>query len=582
MSADLAQDLEQRIVAAVHAAYGIEITAKEAVIRPAQPGRPGDYQCNAAMPLAKRLGRPSPEVGAAIADRLDLTGLAGRPEVAGPGFLNIVFDAGYLGDHVAALAADEHLGVPRTEPRRVVVDYSSPNMAKEMHVGHLRSTIIGDALVRMLEAVGHEVVRQNHLGDWGTPFGMLVEHLVDEGWTGGGGHTVADLTAFYADARHKFDTDDAFADRSRKRVVALQAGDPTTLALWEELLDESKRHIEAVYELLDVRLTPDDYRGESSYNPRLDEVVADLQQRGLAVDSDGALCVFPPGFAGRDDEPLPLIIRKSGGGYGYDTTDLATLRYRTQELKADDIFYVVGAPQAMHFAMVFAAGREAGWVSDDSRIEHVPFGSVLGSDGRMLRTRAGATVKLTDLLTAAVDRAAAIVAERGQMDPQERAAVARAVGIGAVKYADLSSQREKDYTFDLDRMLAMEGNTAVYLQYAHARIRSMLHKADQTPDQTPASGTPVILDEPAERALALKLAQYPAAVTAAIEAVEPHRLCGYLYELAVLFSTFYQHCPVLTAPTAELRQSRLALSEHTARVLERALGLLGIEAPDRM
>jgi arginyl-tRNA synthetase len=575
---DLAHELGARVAAAVHAAYGLEITAEQALIRPAAPGRRADYQSNAAMTLAKRLGRSSVKVAEAIVDHLDASGLEGRPEVAGPGFINITFDTAFLGSHVAALAADARLGLPEAPVRRrVVIDYSSPNMAKEMHVGHLRSTIIGDALVRLLEHLGHEVIRQSHLGDWGTPFGMLVEHLVDEGWNGGG-HTVADLTAFYADARRKFDADEDFAERARKRVVALQAGDPDTLALWRELLEESKRHIEQVYAMLGVRLTREDYRGESTYNPLLADVAAELESQGLARISDAALCMFPTGFIGRDGEPLPLIVRKRDGGYGYAATDLATIRHRAQDLKGDYLIYVVGAPQKLHFEMIFTAARQAGWLPEDATAVHVPFGSVLGEDGRMLRTRAGATLKLTDLLGEGIDRAAAIVAERSELDTAEQARIAQAVGIGAVKYADLSSDREKDYVFDWDRMLAMDGNTAVYLQYAHARIRSVLRKAGYQPTPGPS----LLLREPAERALAFKLSQFPAAVQAGAEHLDPHRLCTYLYELAVAFSGFYENCPVIAAGSDDLRDSRLRLCEYTARVLAQGLHLLGIEAPERL
>jgi arginyl-tRNA synthetase len=575
---DLAHELGTRVVSAVRAAFGLEITVEQALIRPAAPGRGADFQSNVAMALAKRLGRPSPEVANAVVEHLDLAGLRECPQVAGPGFINIAFDTEVLARHVAGLGADERLGFPETtQARRVVIDYSSPNMAKEMHVGHLRSTIIGDALSRLLEHAGHEVIRQNHLGDWGTPFGMLVEYLSEQGHSGSG-HSVADLTAFYAEARQRFDADQDFADRARKRVVALQAGDPTTLALWQELLAESKRHIEAVYALLDVRLSPADYHGESAHNAQLAEVAAELENAGLAQVSEGALCLFPPGFTGRDDQPLPLIIRKRDGGFGYAATDLATIRHRTQDLKGDWLIYVVGAPQKLHFDMIFTAARQAAWLVEGADAVHVPFGSVLGSDGRMLRTREGGTIKLTDLLTEAVDRAEALLAERDELAVADRAQVAQAVGIGAVKYADLSSDRERDYVFDYDRMLAMDGNTAVYLQYAHARIRSLLRKADQ-PDGVTA---PLVLTEASERSLALKLAAYPAALTGTLDALQPHRLTTYLYELAATYSSFYEHCPVLTAAEPATRESRLALSTHTARVLAQGLCLLGITAPTRL
>ncbi len=576
MLGDIGDDLGQRVAAAVGAAFDVACTIEDAMVRPSQ--REGvDYQVNAAMALAKRLRRPSREIAEAIVAHIDLSDIAESVGVAGPGFINIALSTAWLADHTARIAADERLGyLPAVEPQRVVIDYSSPNMAKEMHVGHLRSTIIGDSLVRLMEFAGHEVVRQNHIGDWGTPFGMLVEHLIDEGLAEQS-FSIGDLNVFYQQARTKFDADADFAERARMRVVALQAGDPDTLELWDRLLTESKHHIEAVYNLLGVRLTPDDYKGESTYQPWLDDVSDELRRRGIAEDSEGALCVFLDGFTGRDDQPVPLIVRKRDGGFGYDATDLATIRYRTQDLKGDHLIYVVGAPQALHFAMIFAAARKAEWVSPETATTHVGFGSVLGSDGRMLRTRAGASLKLTDLLDQAVQRAAGLVAERTDLPEGERTRIAHAVGIGAVKYADLSVDRDKDYVFDLDRMLAMDGNTAVYLQYAHARIRSILRRADQVPEP----GAPVRLTEPAERDLALRLARFPDAVQMAISNLQPHRLCTYLFELATAFSTFYENCPVLTSEGA-IRQSRLVLALHTATVLNRGLDLLGIDTPERL
>ena len=576
MTGDIGADLGRRVVVAVAAAFEVDITLDQAVVRPSQ--RAGvDYQINAAMALAKRLRRPSREVAEQILAHLALGRMAEHVEVAGPGFLNVALDDAWLSEHTAALAADPRFGyTSQGAPRRVVVDYSSPNMAKEMHVGHLRSTIIGDAIVRLHEFAGDEVVRQNHLGDWGTPFGMLVEHLVDEGL-----HetefSISDLNIFYQQAREKFDADEDFADRARARVVALQAGDPDTLILWERLLTESKHHIEAVYDLLSVQLTPTDYQGESAYQPVLDDVADELTRRGLAQTSDGALCVFLDGFTGREDKPLPLIVRKRDGGYGYDATDLATIRHRAQNLKGDRLIYVVGAPQSTHFAMIFAAARTAEWISPATETDHVAFGSVLGEDGKILRTRAGVTLKLTDLLHEGVQRAAGIVADRTDLTTAEREEIAQAVGIGAIKYADLSTDRIKDYVFDWDRMLAMDGNTAVYLQYAIARIRSILRRADHIP----ALGAPVTLVEPAERVLALELARFPEVVGTTLEHLQPHRLAVYLFELATAFSGFYEQCPVLKSD-GPVRDSRLALATHTAAVLERGLDLLGIQAPQRL
>ncbi|GAA0255488.1 arginine--tRNA ligase [Saccharothrix mutabilis subsp. mutabilis] len=572
-SGDVGLELGSRVAAAVRAALGVEITPAEALIRPAPPDR-ADYQCNAAMGLAKRLGRPAREVAAAVVEHLDVSDLAEPPEVAGPGFVNFALRHDWLAARLADLVADDRLGVPPVaEPRRCAIDYGSPNVAKEMHVGHLRSAIIGDAVVRVLEFAGHDVVRHNHLGDWGTPFGMLIEHLTDEGGSAGG--SIRDLDAFYRAARRKFDADPGFADRSRRRVVALQRGDEATLSLWRDLVRASERHFAEVYALLGVKLDEADHYPESFYNPFLDEVVAELEAAGLTEVSDGAVCVFPPGFTNRDGERLPLIVRKSDGGYGYAATDLATVRYWTRERKATDLLYAVGSPQAQHFRMVFATAERMGWLDDDHRAVHIGFGSVLGEDGKVLRTRAGASVKLVDLLREAVDRAADVLSRRGELPEELRGPVARAVGIGAVKYADLSGDREKDYVFAWDRMLALEGNTSVYLQYANARARSVVARAGRT-------GGAVSLDTPAERALAVQLVRLPAAVAVTAAEHAPHKLCTYLYETAVAFSAFYEHCPILKAPDDRTRDSRLALAHLTSRVLTLGLDLLGIEAPETL
>jgi arginyl-tRNA synthetase len=578
---DLADELGRRIVKAVDAAFAVEITVPEAVIRPALPERGADYQSNVAMPLAKRLSLSSRDVATRILEHFDAGDVLEPPQIGGPGFINLTLRGDWLERHALDLIQDDRLGAAEAERRsRVVIDYSSPNAAKEMHAGHLRSTIIGDALHRLLRFAGHEVIPQNHLGDWGTPFGMLIENLVEEGWSERAERTIPDINTFYREARARFEADPDFAERARRRVVALQSGDPPTLALWADLVRESLRQLDDLYRLLGVLLRPEDICPESFYNPVLPEIVEELEAEGLAVPSGGALCVFPPGFTSRDGEPLPLIVRKRDGGYTYVTTDLAAIRHRTRDLGGEYLVYVVGAPQRLHFAMLFAAARMAGWLPENARAEHVSFGSVLGPDGRMLKTRSGESVKLLDLVEEAVDRAASIVAERVELDEDERERVARAVGIGALKYADLSSDREKDYVFSWERMLAMDGNTAVYLQYANARIRSILRKAGSGPEH--ASQARVILSAPAERALALKLAQFGAAVQMATEHLQPHRLCTYLYETATAFSAFYETCSVLNAESAELRASRLLLSELTSRTVTVGLGLLGIEAPERL
>jgi arginyl-tRNA synthetase len=581
--ADPTRVLTPRFQAAIGEALGPELADADPVIRRSAQPQFGDYQANAAMALAKQLGKPPRQVAEAVVERLDVSDLCSSVEIAGPGFVNLTMADSFLSAALGEMAADVRLGVPAAEaPEVVVIDYSAPNVAKEMHVGHLRSTVIGDALARVLDFLGHRVVRQNHLGDWGTQFGMLIEHLVDLG-AGEGPLSLQDLDAFYREARAKFDADPAFAERARQRVVALQAGDPDTLALWRRLVDESKRYFEEVYARLGVTLSDTDVRGESSYNDLLPEVAAELEAAGLAAMDDGALCVFPPGFAGRDGERFPLIVRKKDGGYGYAATDLAALRFRVRDLGGTRIVYVVGAPQQRHLAMVFETARMAGWLGEGMRAEHVAFGSVLGADRRMYKTRVGGTVRLADLLDEAVERAAAVVAEKNpSLDPDTRAEVARMVGIGAVKYADLSNDRVKDYVFDWDRMLAFEGNTAPYLQYAHARIRSIFRRAAEEGAASDALPAAPSVTEPAEHELALALLGFEAAVEATAEFLQPHRLCTYLFELASTFTTFYESCPVLRAEDAEVRDSRLLLCDLTAQALRCGLGLLGIETPDRM
>jgi len=549
-----------------------------------RPSDHADAQVNGALPLAKALGRNPREVAQHIAEqaRVVLGDMVSSIEVAGPGFLNVTLSSGFLTQTIETVATDPHLGVAQHTPRTVVVDYSAPNVAKEMHVGHLRSTVIGDAVVRVLEAQGHRVIRENHIGDWGTPFGMLIEHLHDLGEaTAAHELSVGDLDGFYKAARQKFDGDAHFADRARQRVVLLQGGDAETLRLWRLLVAESTLYFDAVYQRLGVRLTPDDIVGESAYNDLLPNVVTRLAAHGLLQTSDGADVVFPPGFLNRDGDPLPLIIRKGDGGYNYATSDLACVIDRVERLGADRMLYVVGAPQAQHLQMVFAVAAQAGWVPDGVELDHVAFGSVLGSDRKMLKSRAGDTVKLAALLDEAVERAAAAVAEKNpDLDADTRAAVAKSVGMGAVKYADLSTDRIKDYVFDWDRMLAFDGNTAPYLQYAHARICSIFRRAGLSRDQV-RTGSPSIA-EPAERALALTLLGFDAAVGDTAERSSPHRLCTYLYDLASAFTTFYEHCPVLKASDLATRDGRLVLCDVTARVLAAGLDLLGIDAPEQM
>jgi arginyl-tRNA synthetase len=540
-----------------------------------------DFQANGALALAKRLGRNPVEVANEVIAAAVLEDCCEAVEVSGPGFINLVLSDRYIADAVAKTAADGRLGIPLTDkPSTVVVDYSAPNVAKEMHVGHLRGTVLGDALCRILEFSGHKVIRENHIGDWGTPFGMLIEHLLDVGEQEAIGElSVGDLTGFYQGARRSFDADEDFRDRARQRVVALQAGDPETLRLWHVLVEESIRYFDDVYAKLGVLLTDADVVGESAYNDALPALVADLDEKGLLVESEGALCVFPEGFVNREGEPFPLIIQKSDEGFGYAATDLAAIRDRVDRLAATRILYVVGAPQAQHLEMCFAVARMAGWLNDVVDVEHVAFGNVLGADHKMLRTRAGESVKLVELLDESVERAAVAIQERNQhLDEKTASDVARMLGIGAVKYADLSTERVRDYVFDFDRMLAFEGNTAPYLQYAHARIRSIFRRGEFSP---PTPGTAVFIDSPYERELALSLLSFKDQLDSARDALSPNRLCAYLFELASTFTGFYENCPILRAEP-EVQASRLLLADLCARVLEIGLGLLGIEAPDQM
>jgi arginyl-tRNA synthetase len=574
--ADLEQLLTERLAGAFEGVAGEPV---DPVVRRSQHA---DFQSDGALALSRRLGRNPREIAAEVMERAELADLCDRVAISSPGFINLIVADQLLGRLIAELAPDDRLGVARAEhPETVVVDYSAPNAAKEMHVGHLRSTIIGDAVAHLLAWLGHTVIRQNHIGDWGTPFGMLIEHLVDVGEDGAADElSVGDLTGFYQAARVKFDSDPDFADRARRRVVLLQGGDPASRRLWTVLIRESKRYFAEVYRRLDVELTDADYDGESSHQGQLGSIVAELDSLGRLEISDGAACVFPAGFANRDGEPLPLIVRKRDGGYGYATTDLATIRHRLRDLGATRLLYVVGLPQRLHLEMIYQTAREAGWLKPPARSEHVGHGSVLGSDGKLLRTRAGGSVKLTALLDEAVARAGALVAEKNPaLDPAERDEVAGAVGIGAVKYADLSTDRVKDYVFDLDRMLALDGNTAPYLQYAHARIRSIFRRAGTYARD---GGGPVAVTEPAERELALELLGFPAVVREVSDTLELHRLARYLYRLASVFMGFYEKCPVLAAPEPAVRAGRLVLCDLTARTLRRGLGLLGISTPDRM
>ncbi|MFF3569234.1 arginine--tRNA ligase [Nocardia jiangxiensis] len=571
---------------AMSAALPAEVAGADPLVRRSDHA---DFQSNVALSLAKKIGRAPREVGASIREQLRDEMIADT-ELSGPGFINISVTGSSVWSQLAARRDAERLGVDTPlEGERVVIDYSSPNIAKQMHVGHLRTTIIGDALARVLGFLGAEVIRQIHYGDWGTQFGMLIQYLDEhpeakwhhDDLAGNADAPIEALDRLYRAAREKFDSDPEFANRARSRVVALQGGDEATLRVWSDLVSESQHSFQALYDRLGVLLTPEDSAGESTYNPYLDEVTEELVQAGIAVESDGALCVFFDEFIGPDGTPTPLIVRKSDGGYGYAATDLATIRYRIHKLEATKLLYVTDARQAQHFQMVFATARRAGWLTDAVQAIHVPYGTVQGPDGKPFKTRSGSTIPLTELLDSAVDRAREILEEKApDLDPQTFEQVAEAAGIGSVKYADLSGSRIKDYIFDVNRMVNFTGNTGVYLQYAHARIRSILRNVPPA-DATPAVDIELTL-EPAERALGLLLDEFGKAVADVADSLEPHRLAGYLFALAQTFTTFYEACPVLKAEDPRVRGNRIALCQLTGDTLAKGLELLGIAAPERI
>jgi arginyl-tRNA synthetase len=573
--------LTPKVQAALRAALGEQYAEVDPVIRPSQYA---DLQVNVALALAKQVGMPPRALATVVVEHLDLAEMASSVEVSGPGFINVTLSPEWISAAVSSVAADSRLGIPQVDPDIIPIDYSAPNVAKEMHVGHLRTTVVGDALARTLERLGHTVIRQNHVGDWGTNFGMLVEYLMEVGEDSGQAQLIeTDPNTFYQNARNRFEASEEWANRARARVVALQAGDAETLRVWRGMVEHSKRYFTRVYTTLGVTLTDADLAGESTYNDQLADICAELEAKGIATVSDGALCVFLDGYTGREGKPVPLIIRKSDGGYGYATTDLATVRYRVATLHADRILYVVGAPQSLHFQMVWAAARLAGWLPDSVTTTHVQIGNVLGPDKKLLRTREGAALKLMELLQEGIDKARAYVDQaRPELPDAERAAIAWQVGIGAIKYADLSVAHDSEYVFDLDRMLALTGNTGPYLQYATTRVRSIFRSVGEDPDAPVWRATPIVVADPTERALALLLLGYGSVVSEVGAAYEPHRLCGYLFEVASAFSAFYEACPVLKAETDDVKASRMALSALTLRVLVEGLSLLGVESPVQM
>ncbi|MDX9687998.1 arginine--tRNA ligase [Halopseudomonas formosensis] len=541
----------------------------------------GDFASNLAMALAKPAGMKPRDLAEKIIAALPPSEAVAQVSIAGPGFINFFQDRAWLARQLQQALDDERLNVPAADPAlRVVVDYSSPNLAKEMHVGHLRSTIIGDAVARVLEFLGHTVIRQNHVGDWGTQFGMLLAYLEENPATAEA--ELGDLENFYRQAKKRFDESPEFADRARERVVQLQAGDEECLALWRRFNDISLGHCQAVYDRLGVSLTPADVRGESAYNDQLAEVVDSLQQRGLLTESEGARCVFLDEFRTSEDKPLPVIVQKAGGGYLYATTDLAAMRYRHQVLKADRVLYFVDQRQALHFQQVFAVARKAGFVPEAMQLEHMGFGTMNGADGKPFKTRDGGTVKLIDLLDEAEQRAYQLVQEKNpELESAELRQIARAVGIGAVKYADLSKHRSSDYNFNFDQMLSFEGNTAPYLMYAYTRVASVFRRIDRDMHQLDDLA-PLVLEQEAEIDLAAHLAQFGNLLQYVAREGTPHALCHYLYELAGRFSGFYENCPILAAEQPAQRDSRLRLAALTGRTLQQGLNLLGITTLERM
>jgi arginyl-tRNA synthetase len=573
------ESLEKTITDALVQVCGIR-DAKGQVIYASRPEF-GNYQANGVMAVARQLRQNPRDLAAQVINALTGNPLIARAEVAGPGFINIFLNNDLLASRASACLADPNaLIVQSLQPQTIVVDYSSPNLAKEMHVGHLRGTIIGDSIVRILEALGHCVIRQNHVGDWGTQFGMLIAHMNslgnDEKTLSS---NLADLEGFYRAAKQRFDAEPEFADQARAYVVKLQQGDADCLAAWQRFIDESLRHCEDVYNLLSISLKRSDLRAESFYNNDLANIVDDLHDKGLLSESDGAQCVFLDDFKGKDGSPLPVIIQKRDGGFLYASTDLAAIRYRSETLGADRVLYVVDARQSLHFQQVFAVARAANFVRQNCKLEHIAYGTMMGEDGKPFKTRSGDIVKLRELLNEAVSRAQDLVTEKNpDLSDAEKALIANTVGIASVKYSDLSKNRTSDYVFDWSSMLSFEGNTAPYLLYAYARIQSVLRRLEEA-SITP--GDTIQLEQSEERALAVKILQFAELVQQLGEDCYPNQLCLYLYELSGLFMKFYESCPILKSE-GQVRTSRLALANLTAVTLKKGLNLLGIEPLQRM
>ncbi|MFJ5429014.1 arginine--tRNA ligase [Pectobacterium actinidiae] len=552
----------------------------EAQIRQSAKAQFGDYQANGVMAVAKKLGMPPRQLAEKVVQLLALEGIAEKTEIAGPGFINIFLDKQWVANQVENALNAPKLGLTPVEPQTIVIDYSAPNVAKEMHVGHLRSTIIGDASARTLEFLGHNVIRANHVGDWGTQFGMLIAYLEKMQNESASEMDLSDLEAFYREAKKHYDEDADFAERARAYVVKLQGGDEYCRQMWRKLVDITMTQNQINYERLNVTLTKQDVMGESLYNNMLPGIVADLKAKGLAVESEGATVVFLDEYKNKEGEPMGVIIQKKDGGYLYTTTDIACAKYRYETLNADRVLYYIDSRQHQHLMQAWTIVRKAGYVPDSVSLEHHMFGMMLGKDGKPFKTRAGGTIKLSELLDEAYDRALKLIAEKNpQMESDELTALAKVVSIGAIKYADLSKSRTTDYVFDWDNMLAFEGNTAPYMQYAYTRVASIFKRAGIQEDSLTQ---PITLSDEREFALATRLLQFEETITSVAREGTPHVMCSYLYDLAGLFSGFYEHCPILNADSDDVRQSRLRLALLTAKTLKQGLDTLGIETVEKM
>lgn len=574
IQAILSDKIQQALISA-----GVPLDC-DAIVKQSAKAQFGDYQANGVMAAAKKMGMPPRQLAEKVIELLDLDGIAEKTEIAGPGFINIFLSPDWLTAQLETALADDKLGLTPVEPMTIAIDYSAPNVAKQMHVGHLRSTIIGDAAARTQEYLGHKVIRCNHVGDWGTQFGMLIAYLEKMQNEDAGDMALADLEAFYREAKKHYDEDEVFAERARGYVVKLQGGDEYCRTMWRKLVDITMQQNQETYNRLNVTLTEDDVMGESLYNDMLPGIVSDLLNRGIAEESEGAIVVYLDEFKNKEGEPMGVIIRKKDGGYLYTTTDIACAKYRHDVLHADRVLYYIDSRQHQHLMQAWTIVRKAGYIPESMTLEHHMFGMMLGKDGKPFKTRAGGTIRLSDLLDEAVERAEKLIREKNSDMPEdELKQLAEVVGIGAVKYADLSKSRTTDYIFDWDNMLAFEGNTAPYMQYAYTRVASVFKRADIDADSLTQ---PIILTDDRERQLAARLLQFEETITAVAREGLPHMMCSYLYDLAGLFSGFYEHCPILAAESEELRQSRLKLALLTQKTLKAGLDTLGIGTVEKM